>query len=187
MNAGNTPCNAIYQNYTKPSCTGCPLIQLDDCSTNQIVNCETATDIEYAEAAFQFNTAQPLQPNPCTIVMAETAECIQAAVRKVRDLRSTRENSNLQLSIRGSRHSYIGASTVSKGVVIDISQFEAFEPSPIADTVVVGVGKTLIEVCANLLNLTQLSLPQSLFPGGYVSHSWSLWTNFGWRAGHCWM
>ena len=109
---GKVHCKAIYQNYTKPSCTGCPLIQLDDCSTSQIVNCETATDIEYAEAAFQFNTAQPLQPNPCTIVMAETAECIQAAVRRVRKLRNTSEHSNLQLSVRGGRHSYIGASTV---------------------------------------------------------------------------
>ena len=166
MNAGNTPCNAIYQNYTKPSCTGCPLIQLDECTGSQLVNCESATDIEYAEAAFQFNTAQPPQPNPCTIVMAETAECIQAAVRKVRELRNTSEHGNLQLSIRGGRHSYIGASTVSKGVIIDVSQFKAFVPSTVADTVIMGVGNTLIEVYANLWNLTQSSLPRSLFPGG---------------------
>ena len=161
---GKVHCKAIYRNYTKPSCTGCPLIQLD-CSGSQIVNCESATDIEYAEAAFQFNTAQPLQPNPCTIVMAETAECIQAAVRRVRELRNTSEHSNLQLSIRGGRHSYIGASTVSKGVVIDISRFKAFTPSLVADTVDMGVGNTLIEMYSKLWNLTEeAAFPSSLFP-----------------------
>ena len=130
------------------------------------MNCESATNIEYAEAAFQFNTAQPPYPDPCTIVMAESAACIQAAVREVRRLRNTSEHSNLQISIRGGRHSYIGASTVSKGVVIDISRIKTFQPSTVADTVVMGVGNTLIEVYSNLWNLTQSSLPRSLFPGG---------------------
>ena len=130
------------------------------------MNCESATNIEYAEAAFQFNTAQPPYPDPCTIVMAESAVCIQAAVREVRRLRNTSEHRNLQISIRGGRHSYIGASTVSKGVVIDISRIKTFQPSTVADTVVMGVGNTLIEVYSNLWNLTQSSLPRSLFPGG---------------------
>ena len=142
---------------------------LDDCSV--IVNCETATPIQYAEAAFQFNTAQPHQPDPCTIVMADSASCIQAAVKKIRKLRNT-THPNLQFSVRGGRHSYIGASTVSKGVVIDISRIKTFQPSAEADTVVMGVGNTLIEVYANLWNVSaipsfaRLSLRRSLFPGG---------------------
>ena len=159
--ADNSQCSAVYQNFTKPDCADCPLIQLDEC--DQIVNCETATDVEYAEAAFQFNTAQPQQPDPCTIVMADSVTCIQAAVRRIRELRGS-SNSNLQISIRSGRHSYIGASTVSKGVIVDVSQIKTFEPDPTAATVVMGVGNTLIEVYSNLWNLT--ALPRSLFPGG---------------------
>lgn len=156
----NTQCSAVYQNYTKPDCTGCPLIQLNDC--DQIVNCASATDVEYAEAAFQFNTAQPQQPDPCTIVMAQSASCIQAAVRRIRQLRES--NSNLQISIRGGRHSYIGASTVSKGVIVDVSRIKNFQESTTAATVTMGVGNTLIEVYSILWNLT--TVPRSLFPGG---------------------
>ena len=115
--SGNVQCNAIYRNYTKPNCTGCPIIQLEECPGRQIVNCNTSKSTEYAEAAFQSNTAQPPYPDPCTIVVAESATCIQAAVKKVRQLRNTSEHSNLQISIRGGRHSYIGASTVSKGYI----------------------------------------------------------------------
>ena len=170
--SGNVQCNAIYRNYTKPSCTSCPIIQLDECPGRQIVNCNTSNNTEYAEAAFQFNTAQPPHPDPCTIVMAESAACIQAAVKEVRQLRNTSEYRNLQISIRGGRHSYIGASTVSKGVVIDISRIKTFEASTEADTVVMGVGNTLIEMYAKLWNLTEdarfseFSPPRSSFPGG---------------------
>ena len=127
------------------------------------MNCETATDVEYAEAAFQHNLAQPQQPDPCMIVMAESATCIQAAVRRIRELRGS-SNSNLQISIRSGRHSHIGASTVSKGVIIDVSQIKTFEPNTEEGTITMGVGNTLIEVYSKLWNLT--TLPRSLFPGG---------------------
>ena len=159
--AEESQCSALYRDYTKPDCTGCPLIQLDEC--NQIVNCHNATDVEYAEAAFQFNTAQPQQPDPCTIVMADSPTCIRAAVRKIRELRDS-SNSTLQFSIRSGRHSYIGASTVSKGVIVDVSRIKTFELNTDEDTVTMGVGNTLIEVYSKLWNLT--TLPRSLFPGG---------------------
>ena len=165
-------CDKFYKNYVKPSCNDCPDhddFPHDVCSN--IVSCADAPDIVYAKAAFQFNSAQPEKPNPCSIIFAENAECIQAAVKHVQTLRNDINYRNLNLSIRGGRHSYIGVSTASKGVIIDVSQIKTFSLNP-ENTIRMGAGNTLIEVYANLWNLNKVTTRSTepavryLFPGG---------------------
>ena len=171
--AGMVNCDKIYKNYVKPSCDDCPDhdgFPNDVCNT--IVSCATASDIDYAKAAFQFNSAQPENPNPCSIILAENAECIQAAVKHVRALRKVNKYRDLLLAIRGGRHSYIGVSTASKGVIIDVSQIKTFALNIPENTIDMGAGNTLIEVYANLWNLSEVNTQRadlavrSLFPGG---------------------
>ena len=173
VDLGRVDCSRIYESYVKPSCDGCPDhsgFPHDMC--NNIVSCATATNVDYAKAAFQFNTAQPEKPNPCSIIMAENVQCIQAAVKHVRNLRESSQHRNLSLALRGGRHSYIGVSTASKGVIIDVSQIKTFALNLPANTITMGAGNTLVEVYANLWNLTEAGVPQnvqtsrSLFPGG---------------------
>ena len=148
--------------YTKPNCSGCPnTFELQKC--DRVINCWTATPDEYSKAAFQFNTAQPKNPDPCIVVMAQTSECIQEVVKKVTALRREMEFKTLHIAIRGGRHSYIGASTVSKGVVVDISRFDYVQQHNDKGLMTVGAGITL----SNLYYQLWSTLPNRLlFPGG---------------------
>lgn len=148
--------------YREPNCTGCPdNFDIPEC--DWIVNCRKATPEEYTKAAFQFNTAQPENPDPCIIVMAHTARCIQEVVRKVKETRKVEGFSTLQIAIRGGRHSYIGASTVSKGIVIDVSRFNYVRQDSDGESMTVGAGITLCQLYYQLWNSTPTRL---LYPGG---------------------
>ena len=149
--------------YDKPNCTGCPkTFEIRAC--DNIVNCWTADPDVYSKAAFQFNTAQPENPNPCVIVMAKTPECIQDVVKKVRKIRTEgKEYSDLRIAIRGGRHSYIGASTVSKGVVVDVSRFDDVSQHNETELMTVGAGIILSKLYYHLWSSEPNRL---LYPGG---------------------
>ena len=149
-------------NNTKPDCSECPdAFNIPDC--DKIINCQTADPVVYHKAAFQVNTAQPRNPDPCVIVMAQSPECIQAVVKKVTLIRTTTQFKTLKIAIRGGRHSYIGASTVSKGVVIDISRIKYIVQHYDKGLMTVGAGITLGELYYQLWNTAPNRL---LFPGG---------------------
>ena len=97
----------------------------------------------------------PRTPDPCVVVMATTPVCIQEVVSKVKTY-------NVPLAIRGGRHSYIGASTVSGGVVIDVSRFKEFKitPGPDYSKIEVGAGNNLGEIYSTLFK------QGLLYPGG---------------------
>ena len=135
--------------------------ELEECDT--VINCWTAPPDVYGKAAFQFNTAQPKNPDPCVIVMANTSRCIQEVVKRVAAVRMEDEFKTLQIAIRGGRHSYIGASTVSKGVVVDISRFNYVQQHNGDGVMTVGAGITLVELYYQLWNSAPRRL---LFPGG---------------------
>jgi len=159
-----------YSHIPKPDCSqlNCPTsFDLPQCK--DIVNCWTATQKEYAQAAFQFNTAMPQKPSPCVVVMADTPACIQAVVMKVKELRNTTSHQNIGLAVRGNRHSYIGASTVEAGVVVDVSPFKSLYVDPNARTVVVGAGNSLGELYNNLSLDHQLLYPGGTCPGVGIS------------------
>ena len=58
-------------------------------------------------------------------------------------LRREMEFKTLHIAIRGGRHSYIGASTVSKGVVVDTSRFDYVQQHNDKGLMTVGAGITL--------------------------------------------
>ena len=153
------------ENGTKPDCSGCPPAEKFNApACDNIVQCQTADPVVYHRAAFQFNTAQPENPDPCIIVMARTVECLQDVVKDVTSLRNRMaEFQNLQIAIRGGRHSYIGASTVSKGVVVDVSGFNYTNQHNDDETMTVGAGITLGNLYYELWNSTPNRL---LYPGG---------------------
>ena len=140
----------------KPSCAGCPS-EFDSREVHEycdeIVYCRTAKDNVYARAAFQFNTAGR-RPDPCVIVMANNSDCLKAVIKYVAN------HTKLKMAIRGGRHSYIGASTASKGVVLDISRFKYMKQHDENGTMTVGAGLTL----SDLYN--RLWKEGLLYPGG---------------------
>ena len=151
---------------TKPDCSGCPPPdKFHAPACDNIVQCETADPDEYHKAAFQYNTAQPENPDPCIIVMANTAECLQEVVKSVTEIRLNlmMDFQNLRIAIRGGRHSYIGASTVSKGVVVDVSRFDYVKQHNNNGSMTVGAGITLVKLYYELWNSTPNRL---LYPGG---------------------
>jgi FAD/FMN-containing dehydrogenase len=132
---------------------------------DDVIQCLTADPDVYNKAAFQFNTAQPENPDPCIIVMASTAECLQEVVKNVIKIRHNlmTDFQNLRIAIRGGRHSYIGASTVSKGVVVDVSRFDYIKQHNDNGSMTVGAGITLGNLYYELWN----SMPSRLlYPGG---------------------
>ena len=153
-------------NGTKPDCSGCPPPEMFDApACDNIVQCLTADPVVYHRAAFQFNTAEPENPDPCVIVMANTVECLQDVVKSVTKIRRNlmTDFQNLRIAIRGGRHSYIGASTVSKGVVVDVSRFDYIHQHDDNGLMTVGAGITLGRLYYELWN----SIPNRLlYPGG---------------------
>ena len=67
------------------------------------------------------------------------------------------------MAVRSGRHSYIGASTVSKGVVIDVSRFKYIQQHDDSGTMTVGAGLTLGHLYSELWKATPKRL---LYPGG---------------------
>ena len=95
--------------------------------------------------------------------MAQTTKCIQDVVKKVTALRRDEKHKTLRIAIRGGRHSYIGASTASKGVVVDVSRFNYVQQHNDRGLMTVGAGITLGELYHQLWR----SLPNRLhYPGG---------------------
>ena len=142
----------------------CPdSLNLPNCEKSNVINCRHASAEEYSKAAFQFNTKMPDTPEPCAVVMAESASCIKEVVRLVRNLRE-KTNFKIPLAIRSGRHSYIGASTAKNGIVVDVSKIKHLKVLSETD----GQAK-LIEVGAgnNLAELYQKLWKKNLvFPGG---------------------
>ena len=99
----------------KPTCGGCPETNIHEC--DNVIYCRSASKEEYARAAFQFNTAMPMNPRPCVVVMANNKECIKAAMKYA-------NHHHLPIAVRGGRHSYIGASTADDGMVVDVSRID---------------------------------------------------------------
>ena len=159
-----------YKDTKKPDCEklNCPRpaeFNLPNCN---IINCWDATAKAYGKAAFQFNTAQPLMPSPCVVVMADSVSCIQDVVKEVQRLRKTKKHQDIRLAIRGGRHSYIGASTMHAGVVVDVSQFKTLTVDPVNEEVIVGAGNTLGELYDVLANQS-LQYPGGTCPGVGIS------------------
>ena len=84
-------------------------------------------------------------------------------MKEVIRTRKTEEYQNFQIAIRGGRHSYIGASTVSKGVVVDVSRFNYVSQLDDKGLMTVGAGITLGELYYQLWDTTPKRL---LYPGG---------------------
>jgi len=101
--------------------------------------------------------------------MADNPVCIQAVVMKVKELQNTKEHNKIQLAVRGNRHSYIGASTVNAGVVVDVSLFKTLNVNPDRKTVVVGAGNNLSELYNNLSLDHRLLYPGGTCPGVGIS------------------
>lgn len=153
----------------KKDCSHCPppeSFKAPACHDNNIIQCETADTDVYHRAAFQFNLAEPENPDPCIIVMANTSECLQDVVKAVTDIRQKQkiEFQHLRIAIRGGRHSYIGASTVHKGVVVDVSQFNYVIQHSDTELMTVGAGITLGNLYYKLWNTTTPN--RLLYPGG---------------------
>lgn len=143
----------------KPGCHGCPEeFDSDDVKRHcdEIIYCRTATKEDYAKAAFQHNIAEPRNPDPCAVVMANNPECLKAIVRYVTT------HTTLQIAVRAGRHGYIGASTASKGVVVDVSRFNYVQQQEGEELMRVGAGISLGELYYKLWDST----PRSLYPGG---------------------
>ena len=92
--------------------------------------------------------------------MASKVTCIEAVVKKVIRKRTEKGFESLKIAIRGGRHSYIGASTVSKGVVVDVSGFNYTTQTSNKSLIRVGAGITL----GNLYD--KLWQSRMLYPGG---------------------
>ena len=60
-----------YKDTKKPDCKElkCPHPDEFNLPNCNIINCRD-DNASYGKAAFQFNTAQPLMPSPCVVVMA---------------------------------------------------------------------------------------------------------------------
>ena len=85
--------------------------------------------------------------------MADGVYCIQDVVKEVQRLRKTTEHRDIRLAIHGGRHSYIGASTMHAGVVVDVSQFNTLTVDPVNEEDIVGAGNTLGELYDALANM----------------------------------
>lgn len=142
----------------KPKCRGCPKV-FNSAEVNahcdKIIYCLTASDDDYARAAFQFNTANPKLPDPCVVVMADNVECLKAVIPYVKT-----HHKNLQIAVRSGRHSYIDASTASKGVILDVSRFKHIEQNKDGKSMRVGAGITLGDL------YSKLWAEGLLYPGG---------------------
>ena len=147
----------------KPKCGGrCPEMNSQEChecdnvihECDNVIYCHSATKEEYARAAFQFNTAMPMNPRPCVVVMANNKECIKAAMKYA-------NHHHLPIAVCGGRHSYIGASTADDGMVVDVSRIDYVQKRD-DGSMVVGAGITLGQLYYKLWKFT----PRLLYPGG---------------------
>jgi FAD/FMN-containing dehydrogenase len=139
-------------------CDGCPDEVFDiesEKHCDKILYCLRADKDEFARAAFQFNTDIPEHPSPCVVVMANDHHCLKAVIKYA-------SSTDMKMAIRSGRHSFIGASTVHKGVVLDVSRFKKIEQHN-DGTMTVGAGVTLGELYYELWKTQPKRL---FFPGG---------------------
>jgi FAD/FMN-containing dehydrogenase len=76
---------------------------------------------------------------------------------------------DIRFTARGGGHSYIGASLLDKGLVIDMSRLAAVLVSPAKRTAQIGAGQLLGEVYLQLLNAGNYTLPGGRCPGVGIS------------------
>ena len=76
---------------------------------------------------------------------------------------------DVKCTTRGGGHSYIGASLIDNGLVIDMSRFAAVQVSPDKRTAQIGAGQLLGEVYLQLMNAGNYTLPAGRCPGVGIS------------------